>query len=90
VLRASPADLVHVYRSTFEYLNEHEPGSLLVLGLHAHFGGRPLITAAVDEILRILKSSGDAWFPRYSELADWAARQPQPESQYRNRFPLTG
>jgi allantoinase len=87
VLRASPADLVHVYRSTFAYLNEHEPGSLMVVGLHAHFGGRPLITAAMEEILGFLKSSGDVWFPRYDELAQWATQQPQAESRYRDRFP---
>jgi hypothetical protein len=43
--RSSPRDLWDVHKGTFDYLRENEPMSLLVLTLHCHFGGRPMITS---------------------------------------------
>jgi allantoinase len=72
VLRASPRDYVDVYKHTFDYLRTNEPGSLLVVALHCQFGGRPMIIAALDEIFTHIAASGDAWFARHDEIADWA------------------
>lgn len=72
VLRSNPEDLFDIYNGTFDYLYENEPGSLLVMGLHCHFGGRPIVTAVFDRILKRLSKFPDVWFARYSELGDWA------------------
>ena len=72
VLRSSPRDLVDVYKHTFDYLYAHEAGSLMVLAVHCHFGGRPMIAAALDEILTHVKGRPDVWIARHEELADWA------------------
>src|SRR5262249_9272423 len=57
VMRASPRDLYDVYRGTFDYLAENEPMGLLVLVIHCHFGGRPLITAVLQEVLKYIGKS---------------------------------
>ncbi len=49
VLRASPRDYLDVYIDTFDYLHNHEPGGLINVAIHAHFGGRPLIVGAIPE-----------------------------------------
>jgi peptidoglycan/xylan/chitin deacetylase (PgdA/CDA1 family) len=71
VLRSNPNDLFDIYCSTFDYLYENEPGSLLVLGLHCHFGGRPLVTAVFEQIFKRLSQFSDVWFSRHIDLADW-------------------
>jgi peptidoglycan/xylan/chitin deacetylase (PgdA/CDA1 family) len=86
VMRASPRDLYDVYKGTFDYLAAHEPMSLLVLVIHCQFGGRPLITAALDEVLRYIGKSKDVWFARHEELADWALAADVDEHSYRERF----
>ena len=55
VLRSSPRDLWDVYKGTFDYLQRTEPMSLLVLTLHCHFGGRPMITSVFEEVVRYLQ-----------------------------------
>ncbi len=52
VLRASPRDYLDVYIDTFDYLHNHEPGGLINVAIHAHFGGRPLIVAQFQKLLR--------------------------------------
>src|SRR5438876_12175319 len=37
---------------TFDYLYQREPPALLVLSMHCHNGGRPLVTAVFDKIDR--------------------------------------
>jgi len=69
VLRANPRDLYHAHKGTFEYLVENEPMGLLVLVIHCQFGGRPLITAVLNELLAELARSSDVWFARHEELA---------------------
>ena len=69
VLRASPRDFVEVYCDTFDFLYRHESKSLLVLALHCHFGGRPLMSAALDQVLTHIRRCPDVWFARHDELA---------------------
>ena len=90
VMRASPRDLYDVYKGTYDYLVAHEPMSLLVLVIHCQFGGRPLITAVLDEILRYIGKSRQVWFARHEELADWALEGNTDEHLYRMRFPAGG
>jgi peptidoglycan/xylan/chitin deacetylase (PgdA/CDA1 family) len=74
VLRGSPRDYVDVYRHTLDYLREHEAGSFLAIALHCQFGGRPMMIAALDEILRHYKSCADVWIVGHAELAEWMIR----------------
>ena len=69
-LRGSPLDLYETYRHGFDYLYESEPMSLLHIGLHSHTGGRPLIAAQIDRLLRYLKQFPEVWLVRHGELAD--------------------
>jgi allantoinase len=86
VMRASPRDLYDAHRGTFDYLVENEPMSLLVLVIHCQFGGRPLITSVLQEILRYIAKSPDAWFARLAELANWAHVAGVDEYTYRSRY----
>jgi len=85
VLRSSPRDLWDVYKGTFDYLQHHEPMSLLVLTLHCHFGGRPMIISVFQEIVKYLQRQPDVWFARHEELGRWALAQAHDHS-YQNRF----
>jgi peptidoglycan/xylan/chitin deacetylase (PgdA/CDA1 family) len=87
VLRASPRDLYDIYKGTLDYLRAHEPIGLLVMVLHCQFGGRPLITAVVRELLQEMTKLPDVWFARHEELADWALTSDKPEYPYYARFP---
>ena len=70
VLRASPRDFFDAYKDAFDYLYEQEPMSLLHLGLHSHTGGRPLIAAQIDRLLRYHKGFPEAWLVRHGDLAE--------------------
>lgn len=70
VLRTSPHDYVDVYKHTLDYLREHEEGSFLAIALHCQFGGRPMMVAALDEILKYFKSFPDVWIVSHQELAE--------------------
>jgi peptidoglycan-N-acetylglucosamine deacetylase len=85
VLRSSPRDLWDVHKGTYEYLRDNEPMSLLVLTLHCHFGGRPMITAVFEDIVKYLKQQPDVWFARHEELGRWALTQTS-EHSYKERF----
>jgi hypothetical protein len=41
------------------------------LTVHAHFGGRPLMSAMLHELLRYMKGFPNVWFPRHDEVARW-------------------
>lgn len=69
VLRGSPRDFLDVYRDTFDYLYQNEPGSLLNLTVHAHFGARPPLAAMVHAVLKHVKGHNSVWVPRHDELA---------------------
>jgi peptidoglycan/xylan/chitin deacetylase (PgdA/CDA1 family) len=86
VLKANTRDLYDVYKGTFDYLYEHEPMSLMVMVLHCQFGGRPLVSAVVDQILKYVSGHDDVWFTNHAELARWALDQPQAEHTYASRF----
>jgi peptidoglycan/xylan/chitin deacetylase (PgdA/CDA1 family) len=74
-LRSSPRDFYNVYKDTFDYLYQHEAPSLLNLTVHAHFGGRPLMSAMLYELLRYMKGVADVWFARHDEVARWTVEQ---------------
>ena len=74
-LRSSPRDFFNVYKDTFDYLYKHESPSLVNLTVHAHFGGRPLMSAMLHELLRYMKGFPDVWFVRHDEIARWALEQ---------------
>jgi allantoinase len=86
VLKSSPKDLIDVYTDTFDYLYRHEPMAMLTLTLHCHFGGRPLVIAAFDQVISYFKKFPDVWFVRHNELSDWAWQQGTEEVSYRQRF----
>jgi allantoinase len=71
VLRASPMDLWDVYKETFDYLYWREPPALLALSMHCHFGGRPLVSAIMEKILKYMAQYPDVWFASYAEIARW-------------------
>jgi peptidoglycan/xylan/chitin deacetylase (PgdA/CDA1 family) len=74
-LRSSPRDFYNVYKDTFDYLHKHEAPSLLNLTVHCHFGGRPLMSAMLHELLRYMKGSPNVWFARHDEVARWVLTQ---------------
>jgi peptidoglycan/xylan/chitin deacetylase (PgdA/CDA1 family) len=86
VMRASPRDLFDAYKGTFDYLSENEPMSLMVMVIHSQFGGRPLMTSVVQEILKYVGKSPDVWFARHEELANWALAGGVDEHTYRSRY----
>lgn len=69
VLRGNPRDFLDVYRDTFDYLYRNEPGALLNLTVHAHFGARPPLAAMLHEILAHVRRHSDVWFARHDEVA---------------------
>jgi hypothetical protein len=86
VVWLSPRQYYDVYKDAFDYLYHHEPMSLLVLTVHCHFGGRPLMAAVLDQLLEYFSGHADVWFARHGELARWALEQPQAETTYAQRF----
>ena len=71
VLRGNPRDWYDVYRDTFDYLYRNEPTAYLNITVHCHFGGRPLIAAQIDRILKYIRGFPDIWIVRHDELAQW-------------------
>jgi peptidoglycan/xylan/chitin deacetylase (PgdA/CDA1 family) len=75
VMRGSPRDFYQVYKDTFDFLYKAETPSLINLTVHAHFGGRPIMSAMLSEILHYMKGFPDLWFARHDEVARWALAQ---------------
>lgn len=71
VLRGNPRDWYDVYQDTFDYLYRNEPTSYLNITVHCHFGGRPLIAAQIDRILKYIRGFPNVWIVRHDELARW-------------------
>jgi peptidoglycan/xylan/chitin deacetylase (PgdA/CDA1 family) len=71
VLRGSPRDFYQVYKDTFDFLYGNEPMGMINLTVHAHFGGRPMMSAILAEILRYMKGFSGVWFARHDEIARW-------------------
>lgn len=86
VLKDNTRGLYDVYKGTFDYLRAHEPMSLLVMVLHCQFGGRPLVTSVVNELLTYFAQFPDVWFARHEELGRWALASDVDEHTYRSRF----
>jgi peptidoglycan/xylan/chitin deacetylase (PgdA/CDA1 family) len=74
-LRSSPRDFYNVYKDTFDYLYRHETPALLNLTMHCHFGGRPMMSAMLYELLHYMKGFPDVWFARHDEVARWVLAQ---------------
>jgi peptidoglycan/xylan/chitin deacetylase (PgdA/CDA1 family) len=86
VLRANPRDYHDVYVDTFDYLHNHEPGGLINIAIHGHFGGRPLIVAQFRKLLKYFASFSDVWFPTHRELVQWFLQQKIDHLSYQKRF----
>lgn len=86
VLWLSPRQYYDVYRDTFEYLYDNEPMSLMVMTVHCHFGGRPLMASVFNELLGYFGQFPDVWFARHRELAQWALDSEFDEVTYAQRF----
>lgn len=69
VLRSSPRDFHDVYKDTFDYLYTNEPGSLLNMTVHAHFGARPLLAGMLHALFKHMRSVQKVWFARHDEVA---------------------
>jgi len=90
VLRASPMDLWDVYKETFDYLYRREPPALLVLSMHCHFGGRPLISAVIEKILQYMARYPDVWFASYGEIARWVSETQRDADTHARRLVAQG
>jgi peptidoglycan/xylan/chitin deacetylase (PgdA/CDA1 family) len=86
VIRTSPRIYGDVHKGTFDYLYRHEPMALLVLTLHCQFGGRPLMIAVFEEVVRYIAQFPDVWFARHGELARWALDGELDEVTYAARY----
>jgi peptidoglycan/xylan/chitin deacetylase (PgdA/CDA1 family) len=86
VMRASPRDLYDAHMGTFNYLLRNEPMSLMTLVIHCQFGGRPLITSVLQELLTKMKRTPGVWFARHDELAQWALASNVDEHTYQDRY----
>ena len=71
VLRASPQDFLTVYKNTFDYLYRNETPAMINMTVHAHFGGRPLMSAMFAAVLEYFKGFSGVWFARHDEIARW-------------------
>src|SRR5262249_10563659 len=65
VMRASPRDFFDAHKGTIDYLVANEPLGLMVFVIHCHFGGRPLMTAVLEEALTYISGIPDVWFARH-------------------------
>lgn len=86
VLRSSTLDLFDVHSTTFDYLNANEPMSLLALTLHCQFGGRPMVIAAFDKLIRYIAEHDSVWFTTHDELAQLALGRSEADLSYRDRY----
>jgi peptidoglycan/xylan/chitin deacetylase (PgdA/CDA1 family) len=86
VLKANPRDLFDVYKGTLDYLLDNEPMGLMVMVFHCQFGGRPLVSAVIDQILRYVSGFPDVWFATHEQLGRWALESGVDEHTYRDRF----
>ena len=82
-LRASPQIYFDVYKETFDYLHACEPGSLINVGVHSHFGGRPLMSAMFRKVLQYLSSFPGRLVPAARRRGAVDARQQDRASDLR-------
>jgi allantoinase len=86
VARASPTVLWEVYKETFDYLYLREAPAYIGLTLHCHFGGRPLICAVFDKILKHMAQFPDVWFASHGEIARWVLDEKIEAETYARRL----
>ena len=85
-LRGSPRNFYDAQKDTFDYLYRHEPGSLLNITVHCHWGGRPPIMAMVSELYQYFAQFPDVWFASSADIAQWVKAQGMSSSSYRERY----
>ena len=88
VLRGAPRDWYQCYQDTFDFLYHQEPNAFINITVHAHFGGRPLISAVLDQILRYITGHPGVWFARHDDIARWVNECKIDEIAYAERFSL--
>jgi allantoinase len=71
VLRSSSMDLWDVHATTFDYLYAREAPAFMVLALHCHNGGRPMIAAVMDKVFKHIAAHNDVWWASHAEIARW-------------------
>lgn len=86
VLRANPRDWFEVHKDSFDYLYHNEPTSFLNITVHCHFGGRPLMAAQLDGILKYISGFPNVWIVRHDVLARWALENEIREWTNQDRF----
>lgn len=86
VLRASPNDFFDAYKGTFDYLYRNEPMSMMVVTLHAQFGGRALMTAVFERVLEYISAFPGVWWATHAELGEWAFENADRDFSYQRRF----
>ena len=85
-LRASPRIYFDVYRDMFDYLYAVEPGGLINIGIHSHFGGRPAMTAVFRQLVEHLRGQKGVWFAHHQQVAKWIVEQKFEDTSYPVRF----
>jgi peptidoglycan/xylan/chitin deacetylase (PgdA/CDA1 family) len=88
VLRGAPHDWYQAHKDWFDYLYQYEPGGFMNISLHGHFGGRPLIAAELERILRYIAGHPGVWFARHDELARYVKEHQIDDIGYVARFPF--
>lgn len=86
VMGLGPHDHYRTYLDTFDYLYQREPLSLMVMTFHSHHGGRPLMAAMLDKLLRYFSRFPGVWYARHAELARWALEGDADEITNAQRF----
>ena len=75
VLRASPVDYSEAYESVIKYTCENEPLGLINVGMHCHFGGRPLMGGSIEKVLGCLAKTQGIWNATHGEIVTWFENQ---------------
>jgi allantoinase len=88
VLRGAPNDWYRTYKDMFDFLYAQEPNAFINITVHGHFGGRPLVAAVLDQMLRYITGHPGVWMPRHDELANWVNERGIDEISYADRFDL--
>jgi hypothetical protein len=73
----------------FDYLHACEPGGLINIGIHSHFGGRPAMSAVFRQVLEYFRGHKDVWFAHHREVAKWFTEQKFEDTSYPTRFART-
>jgi len=86
VLRTAPQLLLDTYKRTFDYLYAFEPMSYIGMSIHCQFGGRPLMIAVFDELLKYFAGFPDVWFASHLDVARYVVNAKMDQSAYARQF----